>query len=157
MPERASVHFARPVLRTVIVSSVLVGATVGAPRYAHADLKLCNATPSRIGVAIGYQKQKGWATEGWWNISAKTCETLLKGKVPSRFIYVYAIDYERGGEWAGSTMMCTAEKSFAITGVDNCQQRGFQRSGFYEVDTGDQEEWTIRLTDPQDKKNTQSQ
>lgn len=116
---------------------------------AQADLKLCNATPSRVGVAIGYQKPDGWMTEGWWNISAKTCETLLKGRVPSRFIYVYAIDYERGGEWAGSTMLCTAEKSFAIEGTQRCQQRGFQRSGFYEVDTGDQQDWTIRLTDPE--------
>ena len=38
---------------------------------AKADLKLCNATPSRIGVALGYQDRKGWATEGWWNIPAE--------------------------------------------------------------------------------------
>ncbi|MEM9354923.1 MAG: DUF1036 domain-containing protein, partial [Pseudomonadota bacterium] len=42
---------------------------------AHAELKLCNATPSRVGVAIGYQDSRGWATEGWWNISAQTCES----------------------------------------------------------------------------------
>ncbi|MEL6298987.1 MAG: DUF1036 domain-containing protein [Pseudomonadota bacterium] len=115
---------------------------------AQADLKLCNTTTARIGVAIGYQKPTGWATEGWWNISSKTCETLLKGRVPSRFIYVYAIDYERGGEWAGKTFMCTAPKSFSIQGVKECSERGYERSGFYEVDTGDASDWTIRLTDP---------
>ena len=130
---------------------LLAGAIAALSAPAHADLKLCNATSARVGVAIGYQKATGWSTEGWWNISAKTCETMLKGKVPSRYIYVYAIDYERGGEWSGPTMMCTAEKSFAIDGVGNCQDRGFLRSGFYEVDTGDAEDWTIRLTDPESK------
>lgn len=135
------------------LASVLAVAVTGAfAARAHADLKLCNATPSRIGVAIGYQKPTGWTTEGWWNISAKTCETLLKGKVPSRYIYVYAIDYERGGEWAGPTMMCTSEASFAIDGVESCEQRGYQRSGFYEIDTGNENDWTIKLTDPEPEK-----
>ena len=62
---------------------------------AHADLKLCNATSSRVGVAIGYQDKSGWATEGWWNIASQTCETLLKGALPSRFVYVHAVDYDR--------------------------------------------------------------
>ena len=47
------------------------------PAVATADLKLCNATPGRVGVAIGYQDKKGWATEGWWNIPSQTCENLL--------------------------------------------------------------------------------
>ena len=115
---------------------------------AHAELKLCNATASRIGVSIGYQDPSGWSTEGWWNIASQTCETLLKGAVPSRFVYVHAIDYDRGGEWAGTNFMCTAEKSFAIRGVQECQKRGHNRAGFFEVDTGEAKEWTIRLTDP---------
>ncbi|CAA2137600.1 hypothetical protein HYPP_00548 [Hyphomicrobium sp. ghe19] len=115
---------------------------------AHADLKLCNATSSRVGVAIGYQDTSGWATEGWWNIASQTCETLLKGALPSRFIYVHAVDYDRGGEWGGKNDMCTTEKSFAIRGVQDCAKRGYKRTGFFEVDTGEAKEWTIRLTDP---------
>jgi uncharacterized membrane protein len=121
-------------------------ATAGAAR---ADLKLCNSTSSRIGVAVGYRDQTGWATEGWWNIASQTCETLLKGAVPSRFIYVHALDYDRGGEWAGKNFMCTADRSFAIRGVQDCPQRGYKRTGFFEVDTGESQEWTIRLTDPE--------
>jgi len=115
---------------------------------AHADLKLCNATSSRVGVAIGYQDTSGWATEGWWNIASQTCETLLKGGLPSRFVYVHAVDYDRGGEWGGKNDMCTTEKSFAIRGVQDCAKRGYKRTGFFEVDTGEAKEWTIRLTDP---------
>lgn len=113
-----------------------------------ADLKLCNSTASRVGVSIGYQDATGWATEGWWNIASQTCETLLKGPVPSRFVYVHAVDYDRGGEWGGKNEMCTADKSFAIRGVQDCSKRGYKRSGFFEVDTGEAKEWTIRLTDP---------
>jgi len=124
--------------------------TVAQPGSAHADgLKLCNATSSRIGVAIGYQDQRGAATEGWWNIGAQTCETLLKNPPPSRYIYVHAIDYERGGEWAGDLNMCVGERSFLIREINNCEERGYQTAKFYEVDTGDANEWTIRLSDPE--------
>jgi uncharacterized membrane protein len=115
---------------------------------AHADLKLCNTTASRIGVAIGYQDATGWTTEGWWNIAARTCETLYRGTLSSRFYYVHAIDYDRGGEWAGKSAMCTVDKVFTIRGVQDCQQRGFKSTGFFEVDTQEAKDWTIRLTDP---------
>lgn len=117
-------------------------------QHAHADLKLCNATSSRIGVAIGYEDPKGWATEGWWNIASQTCETLLKGRLGSRFYYVHAVDYDRGGEWGGTNLMCTADKAFTIRGVQECPRRGFKQTGFFEVDTKDSKDWTIRLTDP---------
>nr|PZN82105.1 MAG: hypothetical protein DIU57_12365 [Pseudomonadota bacterium] len=130
-------------------SLVCLAATLLAANPAAADLKLCNASNSRVGIAIGYQDEKGWATEGWWNIGAQTCEVLLKGAVPSRFIYVYAIDYDRGGEWSGTNYMCTHDKSFAIRDVTDCQRRGYRRTGFFEVDTGDAKDWTIRLSDPE--------
>jgi len=115
-----------------------------------ADLKLCNSTSSRIGVSIGYRDGDGWATEGWWNIASQTCETLLKGTLSSRFYYIHAVDYDRGGEWAGANLMCTADKSYTIRGVSDCQQRRFNRTGFFEVDTKESKDWTIRLTDPGD-------
>lgn len=127
----------------VLVASAALG------QAAHADLKLCNSTASRVGVAIGYQDPAGWSTEGWWNVASQTCETLLKGPVPSRFVYVHAVDYDRGGEWGGKNDMCTADKSFAIKGVQDCPKRGYKRTGFFEVDTGEAKEWTIRLTDPE--------
>jgi uncharacterized membrane protein len=113
-----------------------------------ADLRLCNTTSSRVGVAIGYQDASGWTTEGWWNIAARTCETLYKGTLSSRFYYVHAVDYDRGGEWTGKSFMCTSDKVFTIRGVQDCQGRGLLGSGFFEVDTQEAKDWTIRLTDP---------
>jgi uncharacterized membrane protein len=135
-------------LRAIAAFLVLPMALAGAADPVRADLKLCNSTTSRVGVSIGYQDPQGWTTEGWWNIASQTCETLLKGAVPSRFIYVHAVDYDRGGEWIGTNYMCTQDKSFAIRGVQDCPKRGYKRTGFFEVDTGEAKEWTIRLTDP---------
>lgn len=142
-----SIFLAPRVHAVLVVSSLLFVCSAVAAR---ADLRLCNSTSSRIGVAIGYQDQNGWATEGWWNIASHTCETLLKGSVPSRYLYVHAVDYDRGGEWAGESFMCTTDKSFAIRGVQDCPKRGYKRTGFFQVDTGEANEWTIRLTDPGD-------
>ena len=114
-----------------------------------ADLKLCNTTASRVGVAIGYKDAEGWATEGWWNIASHTCETLLKGVLIGRFYYIHAVDYDRGGEWVGSHFMCTDDKSFTIRDTKDCVKRGYKKTGFFEVDTGEEQDWTIRLTDPE--------
>jgi hypothetical protein len=43
--------------------------------------------------------------------------------------------------------MCTRDKEFTIKGTDDCLARGFERTGFFEVDTGDQPSWTVQLTD----------
>ena len=116
---------------------------------ARADLKLCNTTTSRIGVALGYNDATGgWTTEGWWTIPAQTCETLYKGPLTSRYWYVHAIDYDSDGEWAGQSFMCTNDKAFTIKGVQDCVKRGYNRTGFFEVDTQEAKDWTIRLVDP---------
>ena len=135
----------RSTLPAVAASLALLAALAGTAR---ADLKLCNTTSSRVGVAIGYDDGSGWATEGWWTLAAHTCETLFKGALPSRNWYVHAIDYDRGGEWAGQSFMCTTERAFTIKGVQDCGKRGYKRTGFFEVDTQDASDWTIRLTDP---------
>jgi uncharacterized membrane protein len=134
--------------RVAVVAGLATAALIMATHSAKADLKLCNTTTSRIGVAIGYRDASGWTTEGWWNIASQTCETLYKGTLSSKFYYIHAIDYDRGGEWAGKSAMCTSDKTFTIRGVQDCARRGFKSTGFFEVDTQDSKDWTIRLTDP---------
>ena len=126
---------------------VALAALLASARPAAADFRLCNNTTSRVGIAIGYKDAQGWTTEGWWNLPARTCETLLKGNLVARYYYVYAIDYDRGGEWMGQAMMCTRDKEFTIRGIGDCLARGYDRSGFFEVDTGEQRAWTVQLTE----------
>src|SRR6516165_10694145 len=121
--------------------------TVTGSGPAAADFRLCNNTSSRVGVAVGYKDADGWTTEGWWNLPARTCETVLKGNLVARFYYVYAIDYDRGGEWMGQAYMCTRDKEFTIRGIGDCLARGYDRTGFFEVDTAEQRTWTVQLTE----------
>lgn len=115
---------------------------------AQANLQICNKTPSRVGVAIGYRDDRGWVTEGWWNMIPGACETLLEGPLRARYYYVHAVDYDRGGEWGGQYFLCTHARIFTIRESGECSTRGFERTGFFEIDTGELTSWTIQLTDP---------
>ena len=130
--------------RCLVVGCILLAALA---EPARADFRLCNNTSSRVGVAVGYKDADGWTTEGWWNLSARSCETLLRGGLVARFYYIYAVDYDRGGEWSGRAYMCTRDKEFTIRGIEDCLARGFERAGFFEVDTGEQRSWTVQLTE----------
>ena len=72
---------------------------------------------------------------------------MLRGPLVARFYYIYAVDYDRGGEWSGQAFMCTRDKEFTIRGIDDCLARGYDRTGFFEVDTGEQPSWTVQLTE----------
>src|ERR1700709_791201 len=122
---------------------------------AAADFRLCNNTSSRVGIALGYKDAEGWTTEGWWNVSSRSCETLLRGTLVARFYYIYALDYDRGGEWSGQAFMCSRDKEFTIKGTENCLARAFHRKGFFEGDTGEQRAWTVQLTEANEQPSQQ--
>ncbi len=142
-------HLPRPSLRLTAgllpALALLMSCLWNSP--AAADFRLCNNTSSRVGVALGYKDAEGWTTEGWWNVSSRSCETLLRGTLIARYYYIYALDYDRGGEWSGQAFMCSRDKEFTIKGTENCLARGFDRTGFFEVDTGEQRAWTVQLTE----------
>src|ERR1700744_6181456 len=132
-------------LRAVLAPALLFMLACLWNNPAAADFRLCNNTSSRVGIALGYKDAEGWTTEGWWNVSSRSCETLLKGTLIARYYYIYALDYDRGGEWSGQAFMCSRDKEFTIKGTENCLARGFDRTGFFEVDTGEQRAWTVQL------------
>jgi len=128
---------------------LLVGsaALFGGTETARADFRVCNGTQNLVGVAIGYRAQEGWISEGWWQIPATSCATLIEGQLQSRFYYLYAEDAARGGRWAGNINMCVADNEFKIVGVNDCVARGYQRIEFKEYDTGRQGSWMVQLSD----------
>src|SRR6202167_4790306 len=139
--------YPRSVATGLAVGLLVMLVLVASAGPAAADFRLCNNTSSRVGVAVGYKDAGGWTTEGWWNLPARSCETVLKGNLVARYYYVYAIDYDRGGEWTGRAYMCTRDKEFTIRGISDCLARGYDRTGFFEVDTGEQRAWTVQLTE----------
>jgi uncharacterized membrane protein len=140
-------------MRRIVVALALTTLALAiAPSSAMAALRLCNYTESRVGVAIGYKDKKGWVSEGWWTIEPtvnpdpKKCAPLIKGPLNARYYYVYAIDFQKGGSWGGSSNFCVRDKLFTIRGIGNCQDRTYKKAGFFEVDTGDEKDWTISLS-----------
>jgi uncharacterized membrane protein len=131
----------------LLLSLSVPGLAIVSAAPAWADFRVCNATQSLVGVAIGYRAKSGWVTEGWWHVEGSSCKTLIEGPLSSRYYYLYAEDAERGGRWDGGISMCVAEKEFKIAGVADCFARGFQRAGFQEYDTGEQASWMVQLTD----------
>jgi uncharacterized membrane protein len=122
-------------------------AIVAAPCVARADFRICNNSSGRVSVAIAYTDGQAWISEGWWNLKSTNCEVLLRGTLAAQFYYVYAMD-ERGGEWKGKAFMCTRDREFRIESRENCLVRGYDRTGFLEIDTGkDAKNWTVQLTD----------
>ncbi len=134
--------------RLLTETTVTAGVSGAGADNGAGGLRLCNRTTSRVGIAIGYKENKRWSTEGWWNVAPDTCETLVAGALVSRFYYVYAVDYDRGGVWGGEAQMCTRDKMFTIHGIEDCVARGYEKMGFFEVDTGEQKSWTVQLTEP---------
>jgi uncharacterized membrane protein len=126
------------------LGAMMLLATAGTP--AKADLKLCNNTESNVGVAFAYKSKEGWSSEGWWTAEPKKCLTFLKGALSSRYYYVYAVDLKKGGSWGGKSQICINDKKFTIRGIDRCIERGFQKQGFFEVDTGEEADWTVSLS-----------
>jgi uncharacterized membrane protein len=144
LTELSHLHAQSSIVGAAALALTLLAASAGP---AKADFRLCNNTGSRVGVALGYKDAEGWTTEGWWNVSSRSCDTLLRGALVARYYYIYAVDYDRGGEWSGHAYMCSREKEFTIRGTENCLVRGYDRTGFFEVDTSEQRSWTVQLTD----------
>jgi uncharacterized membrane protein len=142
----------RPGGRTVEAQAAVGGtdtkAVGGSGNGRGGGLRLCKKTSSQVGIALGFKDMAIWTTSGWWNIPTYNCETIVAGPLESRFYYIYAVDYDRGGAWSGPTIMCTRDKLFMIQGIEDCVARGYERTGFFEIDTGEQKNWTVQLTEP---------
>src|SRR6516165_5015191 len=145
-PPKHETHLTK--LSRFLLPSALAASLAGVATPAAADLRMCNNTANRVSVALAYTDGQQWVSEGWWNLKSLDCVTLLRGTLAAQYYYVYAMD-ERGGEWKGKAFMCTSDREFKIDGRQNCYVRGFDRTGFFEVDTGkDARDWTVQLTDP---------
>ena len=139
-------------------ATLLFAANGLVPSAAQAEFKVCNKSDSLIGVAIGYKQGEEWITEGWWRIPPDICSSIVEGDLTSRYFYLHAESVDADGKWRGPVFMCTSNVEFKILGVKDCFARGYERTGFFEVDTAEQKSWQVRLTNEnQTKKDDTSQ
>lgn len=115
------------------------------PLPALAQLEVCNGTDVMHRVAIGYQGDKTWTSEGWWDFEPGECAVVVSEPL-SRQSYYYKVRAE-GHEYGGNFAFCTGDSPFTIFGDTDCVERGFERELFVLEDTGPTAtEWTIALT-----------
>lgn len=115
---------------------------------ARASLTICNKTEERIAIALGYRNNAGWVSEGWWHIDDTNCLELIEGDLIAQFYYLYAVGFTSSRSWGGQRSLCIAPDSFTINGFKDCATRGFDQRGFAEIDTGDNLDWIVDLTKP---------
>jgi uncharacterized membrane protein len=114
---------------------------------ADAALGVCNKGAHPVKVAVGLFNGTRWASQGWWHVAGKSCAQLVPGKLAARYYYMYATDGTTG-TWDGSKNFCTATtEQFAIVGRGGCSERGYDRRGFFEIDTGSRLDFTQMLSD----------
>jgi uncharacterized membrane protein len=114
---------------------------------AHAGLKVCNRTKLPVKAALGRFNGKEWMSEGWWTLPPRHCTALISSRLDARYYYLYATN-GGPGSWDGSHAFCvTAGEVFRIDGRADCASRGFDRRGFFEVDTGQKTDYTQNLSD----------
>jgi len=114
------------------------------------SLRVCNQTANPVSIALGYRAERGWQSEGWWVAAPGECKAVYSGDVEARrYYYIYAADDIGGGSWDGNVFMCTRDETFTIFGVEDCLARGYERTGFFEIDTQNRSSWMLQLTDNQ--------
>ena len=113
---------------------------------AQAAFTVCNKTNLALRAAIGRFDGTNWTSEGWWTVQPNSCVPILTGPLQGRYYYLYASD-GAAGTWEGKTHFCVApDKRFRSVGRSGCTKRGFDRRGFFEVDTGKKPDWTQTLS-----------
>jgi uncharacterized membrane protein len=118
------------------------------PARPRPTFRLCNNTASRVGVAVGYKDAEGWTTEGWWNLPSRSCETVLKGNLVARYYYVYAIDYDHGGEWMGTGCLCAPATRNSRSAVSVTVWRAVTTAAaFSRWIPASSAAWTVQLTE----------
>ncbi|MBN9310706.1 MAG: DUF1036 domain-containing protein [Devosia sp.] len=138
--------------RTLAPQSVVAQEQAPAPNAAadtsQGSFRVCNETANKVSIAFGYRAEKGWQSEGWWVAEPSNCVTIYRGDLEARrYYYLYAADDVSGGAWDGNVFMCTRDETFTIFGVEDCLARGYERTGFFEVDTHNRSDWTLQLTE----------
>ena len=127
-------------LQTIRLGTILIGSALAGLAFfatpARADLRICNETANLVSVALGYRADP-----------PGDCRVLYQGDLQRRFYYIFAADDVSGGAWDGAVFMCTRDETFTIFGVEDCLARGYERTGFFEIDTQNRSDWTLQLSE----------
>lgn len=116
-------------------------------------LTLCNKTPDLIWAALSEVSKDSFKTQGWLKVKAGKCAKGINAVLKNRYYFVYAEAVDEKGNpviragrrqlWSGDFNLCTKPTRFIIEGRNNCDSRGFDRTGFMKIDTGSKTSWVL--------------
>lgn len=110
---------------------------------------MCNETDFLIYAAIGRQIDGNLVSTGWFRLDPDTCMKAIKDNLNNEVFYTYAEAQGTSGKqvaWGGPHNLCTMDNRFTIVGRDDCEKRGFRKTGFERVETGAKPGWTQTFT-----------
>jgi uncharacterized membrane protein len=110
-------------------------------------LTFCNRTQDAVWAALARETQGKKVSQGWWHLQPGQCEKVIRDRLTERFVYAFA---EHSGEghdqpWKGQFDFCTRSQIFEIEGAEDCEGRGFKKTGFLQIDTGGQQGVTFEF------------
>jgi formylglycine-generating enzyme required for sulfatase activity/uncharacterized membrane protein len=113
---------------------------------AHADFRLCNNTRFSTFQAFAYEdKDKGWASVGWFEVRRLSCETLISGSVKGKVLYHFAEGAGVSWHWPerpDDRTLCVGQKhaeTFSVFRSEirgSCEAAGFAERRFSKVSDG---------------------
>lgn len=112
---------------------------------ARAGFAVCNDSFDVLNLAVAYDPGGGFVSEGWWTVAPNRCVTVIRDRIRSRYVYVFATDVFNQALIAGDAPFCVDDARFRIPGTGACWTRGHVAAGFAEVDIGEAEHWTLIL------------
>ena len=152
-------------LRRLIVPAILfVGLVVVCGANASAALQVCDRSPQPVSVAIATAAQPNLAlpptqtqSQGWWQIDAGACETLVKTDLqPGLRYFVYAKSAQI--TWAGKQSKTSTDLQFCANKNDQfnyvdrtaplCNQADDEMVWFIDQSVSGPD-WTFNLDIPQ--------
>jgi uncharacterized membrane protein len=110
-----------------------------AKTQASSGLTFCNRTQDIVWSALAMDSQNKKQSQGWWRLQPGQCEKVIKDRLSDRFIYAFAAAEKGEGPeqtWGGTVQFCTRDSMFQIEDANDCAGRGFQSTGFLQIDTG---------------------
>ena len=110
---------------------------------ARAGFSVCNDSFDVLNLAVAYDPGAGFVSEGWWTIAPNRCVAVIRDRILSRYVYVFATDVFNQPLVDGGAAFCVDDGRFRIPGAGECWTRGHVGAAFAEVDIGEAEHWTL--------------
>ena len=110
---------------------------------------MCNRTLDIANVAVATVEEEAQRSEGWWVVAPNRCADIVDEPLRGRRVLLHATDVRGRKLLDGPARFCTAPRSFAIEGREECWLRGHTFGGFVEVETGGRDDWIVFLDEPE--------